>query len=208
VLPEAPHVGLVVNLPELQLYDYGAGTDPPEIFALAIGDELDPSLVGEFRVGRKRKDPVWHVPESIRAEKPELPAEVPPGPDNPLGPYWLTIGNTAYGIHGTNNRWSIGREATHGCLRLYNDAIERVYARTKPGTRIRILYETVKLGRRGAIVYVEAHPDRYGRDPDRLARAAARLEALGIDEEGAHARLREVVAAARGEPVGIAVLPD
>lgn len=208
VLPDAPPIGLVVNLPELQLYDYGPGASTPEVFALAIGDELDPSLVGEFRVGRKRKDPVWNVPESIRAERPELPAQVPPGPDNPLGPYWLTIGRTSYGIHGTNNRWSIGREATHGCLRLYNDAIERVYARTKSGTPIRILYETVKLGRSGGIVYVEAHPDRYGRDPDRLARTTARLAALGIADDAALAELRATVEAARGEPVGIAVLPD
>jgi L,D-transpeptidase ErfK/SrfK len=208
VLPDAPPEGLVVNLPELQLYDWGAGGSEPEVFALAIGDELDPSLIGEFRVGGKRKDPVWHVPESIRAEKPELPDEVPPGPDNPLGPYWLTIGNTSYGIHGTNNRWSIGREATHGCLRLYNDAIERVYERTKPGTRIRLLYQTVKLGRRGPILYVEAHPDRYEREPDRFARAAERLAALGVDDAATLARLRETIDAARGEPVALAVLAD
>jgi len=208
VLPDAPHEGLVVNLPELQLYDFGAGANAPEVLALAIGDEVDPSLIGEFRVGQKRANPVWRVPKSIRAEKPELPAEVPPGPDNPLGPYWLTIGSTSYGIHGTNNRWSIGREATHGCLRLYNDAIERVYARTKTGTRVRILYQTVKLGRRGAIVYVEAHPDRYGRDPDRLTRATARLAELGIEDESAFASLRAAIDDVRGEPIGIAVLPD
>lgn len=208
VLPDAPHEGLVVNLPELQLYDFGAGGDEPDVLALAIGDELDPSLVGEFRVGQKRINPVWRVPESIRAEKPELPAEVPAGPDNPLGPYWLTIGNTSYGIHGTNNRWSIGREATHGCLRLYNDEIERVFAHTRTGTRIRILYQTVKLGRRGAIVYVEAHPDRYGRDPDRLAHATARLAELGIDDEATLASLRAAIDDARGEPIGIALLPE
>ncbi len=208
VLPDAPHVGLVVNLPELQLYDYGTGEDTPEVLALAIGDELDPSLVGTFRVGKKRPNPVWHVPESIRAEKPDLPLEVPPGPDNPLGPYWLTIGNTSYGIHGTNNRWSIGREATHGCLRLYNDEIERVYARTPTGMPIRILYQTVKLGLRDSIVYVEAHPDRYRRDPDRIANAVARLAAIGIEDEETLSGLRTAIEQARGEPIAIAVLED
>jgi L,D-transpeptidase ErfK/SrfK len=208
VLPDAPHQGLVVNLPELQLYDYGVSASEPEVLALAIGDELDPSLIGEFRVGAKRANPVWHVPESIRAEKPELPAEVPPGPDNPLGPYWLSIGKTSYGIHGTNNRWSIGREATHGCLRLYNDEIERLFARTKTGTRVRLVYQSVKLGLRDGIVYVEAHPDRYGREPDRLARASARLAELGVDDEATLARLRAAIEDARGEALGIAVLPD
>lgn len=208
VLPDTPHEGLVVNLPELQLYDYGADPGSPEVLALAIGDELDPSLMGRFKVGAKRANPVWHVPASIRAEKPELPAEVPPGPDNPLGPYWLTIGATSYGIHGTNNRWSIGREATHGCLRLYNDVIERLYQRTRTGTPILLVYQTVKLGVRDGIVYVEAHPDRYRRDPDRLETAIARLAALGIQDDDALAQLGRTIEEARGEPVAIALLPD
>jgi L,D-transpeptidase ErfK/SrfK len=208
VLPDTPHEGLVVNLPELQLYDYGVDRDRPEVLALAIGDELDPSLIGAFRIGAKRANPVWHVPASIRAEKPELPAEVPAGPDNPLGPYWLTIGSTSYGIHGTNNRWSIGREATHGCLRLYNDVVERVYRRTPTGTPVRIVYQTVKLGRRDGVVYVEAHPDRYRRDPDRRATAYARLAALGIEDEEALRLLDRAIEEARGEPIAIAVLPD
>lgn len=208
VLPDAPHEGLVVNLPELQLYDFGRDRDEPEVLALAIGDELDPSLVGRFQIGRKRKDPVWHVPESIRAVRPELPDEVPPGPDNPLGPFWLTIGRTSYGIHGTNNRWSIGREATHGCLRLYNDVVERLYERTPTGTPLRILYQTVKLGLRDGILYVEAHPDRYRRDPERLANALAQLDRLGIELSDARALLAQTIDAARGEPVAIAVVPD
>jgi L,D-transpeptidase ErfK/SrfK len=208
VLPDAPHEGLVVNLPELQLYDYGVDRERPEVLALAIGDELDPSLIGRFRVGNKRANPVWNVPASIRAERPELPAQVPPGPDNPLGPYWLTIGQTSYGLHGTNNRWSIGREATHGCLRLYNDVVERLFERTRTGTPIRIVYQTVKLGVQDGIVYVEAHPDRYRRDPDRALRAIAQLEQHGLVDEDVRSRLRDVIERASGEPVAIAVLPD
>jgi L,D-transpeptidase ErfK/SrfK len=202
-----------VNLPELQLYDYGVHGDgvhggAPEVLALAIGDELDPSLIGQYQVGNKRANPVWNVPASIRAERPELPAAVEPGPDNPLGPYWLTIGQTSYGIHGTNNRWSIGREATHGCLRLYNDVVGRLFARTPTGTPIRIVYQTVKLGLRDGVVYAEAHPDRYRRDPDRLARATARLAEWGLDDDDTLTLLRAAIDAARGEPVAIAVLPD
>lgn len=208
VLPDAPREGLVVNIPELQLYDFTQSREVPEVFALAIGDEMDPSLVGEFRVGQRRVDPTWHVPDSIRAEKPELPPAVGPGPDNPLGRYWLAIGRTSYGIHGTNNRWSIGREATHGCLRLYNDEIERLFLRTKTGTPIRLVYQAVKLGRRGGIVYLEAHPDRYRRDPERVQRSLSRLAELGIDDVAALRRARAVIEAARGEPVAIAVLPD
>lgn len=208
VLPDARREGLVVNLPELQLYDYGVDRNAPEVVALAIGDELDPSLIGRYRIGNKRANPVWNVPASIRAKRPELPAQVPPGPDNPLGPYWLTIGQTSYGVHGTNNRWSIGREATHGCLRLYNDVVERLFERTRTGTPIEIVYQTVKLGLQDGIIYVEAHPDRYRRDPGRFERAEAQLAQHGLVDEETRAWLRRVIEQASGEPVAIAVLPD
>jgi L,D-transpeptidase ErfK/SrfK len=202
VMPDGPRRGLVVNLPEMQLYDFTRPGEP-EVLAVAIGDEMDPSLVGEFRVGRKRERPAWHVPKSILAERPELPPVVPPGPDNPLGDHWLTIGSTSYGIHGTNNRWSIGREATHGCLRLYNDDVARLYAHTPEGTPIRLAYQTVKLGRRGEQIVVEAHPDRYGRDPDRLANALARLGEIGLLAYVDPDALRRALEESRGEPVAI-----
>jgi L,D-transpeptidase ErfK/SrfK len=204
VLPDAPHVGLVVNVPELQLYDFNVSAELPEVFALAIGDEMDPSLIGEFRVGRKRVHPEWRPPASIRAEKPDLPDVVPPGPENPLGDYWLTIGSTTYGIHGTNNRWSIGREATHGCLRLYNDQIERLFKRTREGTRVHLVYQTVKIGERGGMLYLEAHPDRYLRDLDRVDGALERLRELGVTDPAAIQRARDAIASAQGVPVPIA----
>jgi L,D-transpeptidase ErfK/SrfK len=206
VLPDAPRRGLVINVPEMQLYDFTVA-EPPEVFAIAIGDQMDPSLVGEFRIGEKRVRPAWRVPASIRAERPELPAVVPPGPDNPLGDYWMTIGRTSYGIHGTDNRWSIGREATHGCIRLYNDEIARLFARTREGTPLAIVYQPVKLGRRGATLYVEAHPDLYARAPDGAQRAAARLRALGLWPWVDPGLLEGAVAEARGIPVAIGELP-
>jgi L,D-transpeptidase ErfK/SrfK len=207
VLPDAPHRGLVVNVPEMQLYDFTVG-EVPEVFAVAIGDQMDPSLVGSFRIGEKRLRPAWRVPASIRAERPELPAVVPPGPDNPLGDHWMTIGSTSYGIHGTNNRWSIGREATHGCLRLYADEIARLYARTRTGTPVTLVYQSVKLGQRGAGIYVEAHPDLYDRTPDREQRAADRLRELGLWERVDRGRFARAVAEARGVPIRIGEMPS
>jgi L,D-transpeptidase ErfK/SrfK len=206
VLPAAPHRGLVINVPEMQLYDFTQG-ELPEVFAIAIGDQMDPSLVGEFRIGEKRVRPAWRVPASIRAERPELPAVVPAGPDNPLGDYWMTIGRTSYGIHGTDNRWSIGREATHGCIRLYNDEIARLFARTREGTPVAIVYQPVKLGRRGAKLYLEAHPDLYARAPDRAERAAERLRELGLWPRVEAGVLEQTIAEARGIPVEIGELP-
>jgi len=206
VLPDVPHRGLVINVPEMQLYDF---TQPEvEIFAIAIGDSIDPSLIGEFKVGKKRENPAWHVPKAILAERPELPAVVPPGPDNPLGPFWMTIGNTSYGIHGSNNEWSIGREATHGCIRLYNDQIEKLWRRTKPGTPLRLIYQTVKIGQRERTIYVEAHPDVYGRDPEREVAAVERLRSLDLWQYVDEAVFRRAIANAVGIPIPVGTVPD
>jgi L,D-transpeptidase ErfK/SrfK len=145
ILPDAPHEGLVINVPEMRLYDFTVGP-VPEIFAIAIGDDVDTTPQGDFRIGAKRVDPVWHVPESIRRAHPELPARVAPGPDNPLGDRWMTIGTSSYGIHGTNIEWSIGRIATHGCIRLYTADIHALYDRVPVGTPVHLRYQTTKIG--------------------------------------------------------------
>ena len=204
VLPDADPEGLVVNVPEMRLYDFTV-TGGPEVFAVAIGDQADPSILGEFRVGNKRENPVWNVPASIRAEHPELPARVPAGPDNPLGSRWITIGRTSYGIHGTNTRWSIGREATHGCLRLYDDEVQRLYQRVPEGTRIQIVYQPHKWGLHRGQILLEAHPDPYGLARDRLLafevpRSLGLLGAIDLDRAWA------VLERASGIPVPVGSL--
>ena len=205
VLPDVEPEGLVLNVPEMRLYDFRAKPGP-DVYAAAVGDAADPTLLGTFRVGEKRIDPVWTVPASIRAEKPELPAQVPPGPDNPLGSRWMTIGSTSYGIHGTNIRWSIGRMATHGCVRLYEDEMERLFERTPSGTRVRIVYQPFKWGSEGDALYLEAHPDLYARLADPLAAALATPSALGLLGGLDFERVTQTVEAALGAPVRVGTL--
>lgn len=205
LLPDIEPEGLVLNVPEMRLYDFRV-TPLPDVYAAAVGDPTDPTPLGEFRVGQKRIDPVWTVPASIRAEKPELPAQVPPGPENPLGSYWMTIGTTSYGIHGTNVRWSIGRMATHGCVRLYEDQIQRLFERTPSGSRLRIVYQTLKWGADGDGLYLEAHPDLYGLVADTLSLALATPRALGLLGAIDFELVTRVVQAARGIPVRVGTL--
>jgi L,D-transpeptidase ErfK/SrfK len=210
ILPDPPWRGLIINVPEMQLYDFTVKNEngEPEVFAIAIGDEVDPSLMGEFKIGKKRVQPSWYVPKAIQAERPELPAVVPPGPDNPLGPYWMTIGSTSYGIHGSNNEWSIGREATHGCIRLYNDQIEKLFLRTKEKTPLRLLYQTIKVGQRGNTIYLESHPDRYNKDPMREEKVVDRLRAAGLLEYVDAVAMHRAVEEQRGNPIPIGTLPQ
>ncbi len=196
--------GLVINLPEMRLYDFTV--DPPEIFAVAIGDAMDPSLIGDFQIGAKRVDPAWHVPKSILEEKPQLPPVVPPGPDNPLGSRWMTIGSTSYGIHGTNRRWSIGRDVTHGCIRLYEADIQRLYERTPTGTPLKLIYQPFKWGVEGGRVFLEVHPDLYRRFPDRLATALSTPRALGLLDRVDVEQVWRVLEMERGVPVAVGTL--
>ena len=119
----------------------------------------------------------------------------------------MTIGNTSYGIHGSNNEWSIGRLATHGCIRLYNDQIERLFLRTREKTPLRLLYQTVKLGQRGSTLYIESHPDLYGRDPAREQIAVERLRALDLLQYVDAIALHRAIEEQRGAPVPIGTLP-
>jgi len=206
LLPQVAPAGLVVNIPEMRLYDFGV-KDGPEVLAVAIGDAVDATPIGEFRVGRKRIDPEWRVPASILAVKPELPPVVAPGPDNPLGSRWLTIGNSSYGLHGTNVRWSIGRIATHGCVRLYEEDVVRLYDRIREGTRLQLVYQPYKWGRDGDRLLLEAHPDVYARIPDPLQAALETPRALGLEATVDVAAVRRVIARADGVPTPVGTLP-
>lgn len=204
--PRVEPEGLVINPPEMRLYDFRPAGGP-EVYHVAIGDGIDPTLVGRYRIGDKRVDPSWRVPESIRREKPELPAVVPPGPDNPLGDRWMSIGTTSYGIHGTNNPWSIGRQATHGCVRLYADEMRRLFDRTPSGTPIQIVYQPYKWGREGQAILLEAHPDAYARVPRPLDEALSIPRELGLESALDLVRVTEVLLAARGAPERVGTRP-
>jgi L,D-transpeptidase ErfK/SrfK len=206
VLPEGEARGLVINVPEQRLYDFTAPRGP-RVYPVAVGDAEDPTPLGSFRVGEKRVRPAWSVPESIRAERPELPRVVAPGPRNPLGSRWMTIGSTTYGIHGTNNRWSIGRTATHGCVRLYEDDMRELFDRVPSGTPIRIVYQPLKWGADRERIYLEAHPDLYGRQPPTLNALLAVPRALDLLAALDLARVEEVAAQARGVPFAVGDLP-
>lgn len=60
---------------------------------------------------------------------------------NPGGPYgtrWMGLSVAGYGIHGTNNPSSIGTRASNGCIRLFNQDINELYAHVPVGTTVKI----------------------------------------------------------------------
>lgn len=82
---------------------------------------------GTFAVNVKLVDPVWYWKGKA----------IPPGPDNGLGTRFIGITNKqypkGYGLHGTNEPGSIGRDASHGCVRMLNEDVEELYKDVKTG---------------------------------------------------------------------------
>jgi L,D-transpeptidase ErfK/SrfK len=206
ILPPAEPEGIVINVPEMRLYDF-TGRGPVRVHAVAVGDAVDPTPVRTFRIGRKRIDPVWNVPASILAERPELPKQVPPGEDNPLGSRWMTLGHSSYGIHGTNVKWSIGRGSTHGCVRLYEDVMEALFDRIDQGTQATLIYEPFKWGTDGKHLYLEVHPDIYARKSDALATALALPRELDLLSRLDLKAVWTAVERAEGVPIAVGTLP-
>lgn len=161
VLPKTPRVGIVLNLAELRLYYY-----PPKIANQPVTVMTFPVSIGRMNwstplvlttVTGKVENPSWRPPQSIRAERSELPEVVPPGPDNPLGQFALRLGIPGYLIHGTNRSFGIGMRITHGCIRLYPEDIQTLFDAVAVGTPVHIVDQPYKAGWLNRELYLEAH---------------------------------------------------
>lgn len=104
--------------------------------SVPISEEL--TKRGHTRVVRKRVGPDWTPTASMVERNPDL-KYMPPGPDNPLGTHAMYLSWPAYLIHGTHDTRKIGRPSSDGCIGLYNDKIEELFALTPVGTQVLIL---------------------------------------------------------------------
>jgi L,D-transpeptidase ErfK/SrfK len=145
LLPDAPRRGIVINLAEQRLYYFPANGKSVETYPIGVGVLAGATPVGVTQVVAKENGPVWVPPPSIRAAEPDLPASIPPGPDNPLGAFALRLGWNNYLIHGTNHPFGIGRDVSHGCIRLYPEDIEKLFREVPVGTPVRVVDQQVKV---------------------------------------------------------------
>ena len=182
ILPEAPREGLVLNIPEMRLYYYLPGSRVMT-FPLGVGVDGQETPAGSYRIGQKRTNPVWYVPVSIQAEMEHPRKTVPPGPDNPLGKYWMRLSHTTYGIHGTNNPWAIGRRVTHGCIRLYPEDIAFLYPRVPKDTPVRVTYQHAKVGVRDGKAYFQIYRDGKAGDGELMADLIRQIRELNLDAD-------------------------
>lgn len=159
ILPDAERVGVVVNRAEHRLYYFPSPGADPITLPVGVGMAGWETPLGRTEIVRKKERPIWYPTVSIRAEQPDLPAAVPPGPDNPLGAHALYFDWPTYMIHGTNEPWGVGRRVTHGCVRLYPEDVARLFDVIALGTPVQVIDQPVKVGWMRGELYVEAHPD-------------------------------------------------
>jgi L,D-transpeptidase ErfK/SrfK len=159
VLPEHERRGIIVNLAELRLYHFPEPDTVPNVHTIGIGRDGFTTPLGPTTVTRKQADPTWYPTAATRADRPELPAVVPPGPDNPLGRHAIYLGFPTYLIHGTNRPYGVGRRVSRGCIRMYPDAVATLFGRVPIGLPVRIMDDPIKLGWAAGDLYLEVHPD-------------------------------------------------
>lgn len=185
IVPLVDAARIVVNIPQRTLF-WTDSSNTVHAFPIAAGKPSWRTPTGTFEVASHETNPVWDVPVSIQEEmrnagKPVL-TRVPPGPENPLGKHWIGLSIPGVGIHGTNAPSGIYRLATHGCIRLHPDDIQQMFPQVEIGMTGEIIYQAVLVTRVGDSVYVEVHPDAYGRGSDSLATVLELARVGGYDD--------------------------
>jgi lipoprotein-anchoring transpeptidase ErfK/SrfK len=104
-------------------------------YPIAVGQAGLETPAGRYTIKNKAINPAWHVPNSPWAGS--LAGTVIPGgiPSNPLKSRWLGIAD-GVGVHGTSDRGSIGSNASHGCIRMLVEDVEKLYDQVPIGTPI------------------------------------------------------------------------
>lgn len=97
-------------------------------FSVAVGAAASPSPTGTFQIVNRVSNPTYYHPGTVIAG----------GKDNPVGTRWVGLSQKGYGIHGTNAPRSVGHAASHGCIRLRNRDMERLFTLLRVGDRVEI----------------------------------------------------------------------
>ncbi len=118
---------LLISLPDRQLALIQDG-QVKKIYPVAVGKDSTPSPTGSFHVVARLVDPTYYHEGKVIA----------PGPRNPLGNRWMGLDRKGYGIHGTNAPQSIGKPASHGCIRMGKRDLEELFMMVKVGDAVEI----------------------------------------------------------------------
>jgi lipoprotein-anchoring transpeptidase ErfK/SrfK len=125
---------ILVRIGENKAYLYEDGKITHE-YLVATGQPAYPTPTGVFEITEKRYMPTWVNPAPDGWGS-SMPASIPPGISNPLGLRALNWSASGIRFHGTTATYSLGYNASHGCVRMSNDAVIELYDLVDVGTPI------------------------------------------------------------------------
>ena len=118
---------IVISVPDRKLAVVENGS-VVKVYPVAVGAEVSPSPTGTFKVVTRVTNPTYYHAGKV----------IPAGKQNPLGSRWMGLDRKSYGIHGTNQPKSIGKAASHGCIRMAHADIEELFDRVRVGDVVEI----------------------------------------------------------------------
>lgn len=207
---EMPQEGrsILVNLPQKKLFFFENGKLVSS-YDTGVGKPGSQTPVGDWKITEKRPNPAWYVPASIKGEyarKGKHVADVvPAGPNNPLGKFFMKVGSSSIGIHGTNAPSSVPGWVSHGCIRLRNEDALELGSKVQVGDPVKIAYDRILVDKQPDKTVVALAPNPYNKEKIDSSKALAGLEklipnfALRADKADIAQRL------ARGEKIEIAL---
>jgi lipoprotein-anchoring transpeptidase ErfK/SrfK len=118
---------VVVSIPDRKLALI-ENDDVVTVFEVAVGAPWSPSPTGTFTIVNRISNPTYYKPRKV----------IGPGAANPLGTRWIGLSEKGYGIHGTDKPRSIGFAKSHGCIRLRNQDVERLFTLVRTGDAVEL----------------------------------------------------------------------
>ena len=107
-------------------------------YPASTGSERDPLPIGDWKIVTVVEDPAFHYNPALfwDADPAHAKATLAPGPNNPVGTVWIDLSKPHYGIHGTPEPATVGKQQSHGCIRLTNWDARAVAAAVDPSVPV------------------------------------------------------------------------
>ena len=160
---EVPRHVLVVSIPDRKLAVTEEGR-VLKVYSVAVGAAVSPSPTGTMKIINKLIGPTYYHQGKV----------IPPGRSNPLGDRWMGLNQKGYGIHGTNVPSSIGKAASHGCIRMGKHDVEELFNLARVGDAVEIHGE-----RDAEVAEIFGSPAIAGPSSVRLAAPASTQISIG-----------------------------
>ncbi len=131
---------ILVDITSRALHYWSEDKSIYRLYPTSVPLSEDLTRRGRTEVVQKVVAPPWRPTPSMKERNPDWPDVVEGGaPDNPLGTHALYLSWTYYRIHGTHDTRKIGRRSSNGCVGLYNEHIQELFALAQVGTQVLLI---------------------------------------------------------------------